>query len=133
MLPSPSSRPSTPLLYLQRGLRSAERRAERRSKSLERTNKAASQLKGHRERSSSGGSVNISPKKLINGYALRFGKLELDTAFPNAAASERRSSREETGWCYCLLQLDLAPGMNDVHRAKSLITSKYCIPSLPVV
>ena len=92
------SRPSTPLLYLQRGLRSAERRADRRSKSLERTNKAA-QVKGHRERSSSGGSASISPKKLMNGYALRFGKLDLEAAFPG---SERRSSREETGMYLCL-------------------------------
>lgn len=87
------SRPSTPLLYLQRGLRSAERRAERRSKSLERTNKAG-QVKGHRERSSSGGSASISPKKLMNGYALRFGKLEVEAAFPG---SERRSCKEESG------------------------------------
>lgn len=87
------SRPSTPLLYLQRGLRSAERRAERRSKSLERTNKAGG-VKGHRERSSSGGSVGISPKKLMNGYALRFGKLDVEAAFPG---SERRSSKEESG------------------------------------
>uniref|UniRef100_UPI0037E84AD5 pleckstrin homology domain-containing family G member 4B isoform X2 n=1 Tax=Semicossyphus pulcher TaxID=241346 RepID=UPI0037E84AD5 len=87
------SRPSTPLLYLQRGLRSAERRAERRSKSLERTNKAG-QVKGHRERSSSGGSTSISPKKLINGYAIRFGKLDIEAAFPG---SERRSSKEEPG------------------------------------
>uniref|UniRef100_UPI003AAF3C5C pleckstrin homology domain-containing family G member 4B n=1 Tax=Centroberyx gerrardi TaxID=166262 RepID=UPI003AAF3C5C len=89
------SRPSTPLLYLQRGLRSAERRAERRSKSLERTNKAG-QVKGHRERSSSGGSASISPKKLMNGYTLRFGKLDLEAAFPG---SERRSSKEEPGRC----------------------------------
>ncbi|XP_029360832.1 pleckstrin homology domain-containing family G member 4B isoform X2 [Echeneis naucrates] len=87
------SRPSTPLLYLQRGLRSAERRAERRSKSLERTNKAG-QIKGHRERSSSGGSVSISPKKLMNGYALRFGKLDVEAAFPG---SERRNSKEDSG------------------------------------
>ncbi|KAM3613621.1 uncharacterized protein V6R79_002523 [Siganus canaliculatus] len=87
------SRPSTPLLYLQRGLRSAERRAERRSKSLERANKAG-QVKGHRERSSSGGSVSISPKKLMNGYALRFGKLDIEAALPG---SERRSSKEESG------------------------------------
>ncbi|CAL8247114.1 unnamed protein product [Lota lota] len=87
------SRPSTPLLYLQRGLRSAERRADRRSKSLERTNKAA-QVKGHRERSSSGGSASIFPKKLMNGYALRFGKLDLEAAFPG---SESRNSKEETG------------------------------------
>lgn len=87
------SRPSTPLLYLQRGLRSAERRAERRSKSLERTNKGG-QVKGHRERSSSGGSVSISPKKLMNGYALRFGKLDVEAAFPG---SERRTSKEESG------------------------------------
>lgn len=87
------SRPSTPLLYLQRGLRSAERRAERRSKSLERTNKGG-HVKGHRERSSSGGSVSISPKKLMNGYALRFGKLDVEAAFPG---SERRTNKEESG------------------------------------
>ncbi|XP_055358850.1 pleckstrin homology domain-containing family G member 4B isoform X2 [Betta splendens] len=88
-LGSEDSRPSTPLLYLQRGLRSAERR----SKSLERTNKAG-QVKGHRERSSSGGSVSISPKKLMNGCALRFGKLEVEAAFPG---SERRNSKDESG------------------------------------
>lgn len=87
------SRPSTPLLYLQRGLRSAERRAERRSKSLERTNKGG-QVKGHRERSSSGGSVSVSPRKLMNGYALRFGKIDVEAAFPGA---ERRASKEEAG------------------------------------
>lgn len=95
------SRPSTPLLYLQRGLRSAERRAERRSKSLERTNKAG-QVKGHRERSSSGGSAGISPKKLMNGYALRFGKLDVEAVFPG---TERRNSKEELGMsCYNAVQ-----------------------------
>ncbi|XP_067367342.1 pleckstrin homology domain-containing family G member 4B isoform X1 [Channa argus] len=92
-LSSDDSRPSTPFLYLQRGIRSAERRAERRSKSLERTNKA-SQVKGHRERSSSGGSANISPKKLMNGYTLHFGKFDVEAAFPG---SERRSSKDESG------------------------------------
>ncbi|XP_056902270.1 pleckstrin homology domain-containing family G member 4B isoform X5 [Takifugu flavidus] len=92
-LSSDESRPSTPLLYLQRGLRSAERRAERRSKSLERTNKGG-HVKGHRERSSSGGTVNISPKKLMNGYALRFGKLDVEAALPG---SERRTNKEESG------------------------------------
>ncbi|XP_028326854.1 pleckstrin homology domain-containing family G member 4B isoform X2 [Gouania willdenowi] len=87
------SRPSTPLLYLQRGLRSAERRADRRSKSLERNNKAG-QVRGYRERSSSGGSVSISPKKLMNGYTLRFGKLDLEAAFPG---SEKRTNKEESG------------------------------------
>ncbi|KAJ8004826.1 hypothetical protein DPEC_G00140330 [Dallia pectoralis] len=97
----PRLSPSTPLLYLQRGLRNAgglESRAERRSKSLERTNKAA-QVKGHRARSSSGGSASGSnlplPKKLMNGYALRFGRLDLE-----APSSEKRSSstvREEPG------------------------------------
>lgn len=86
------SRPSTPLFYFQRGLRGSERRSERRSKSLERTNKAG-QVKGHRERSSSGGSTNI-PKKLMNGYALRFGKLEVEAVLPG---SERRSSKDESG------------------------------------
>ncbi|XP_064802787.1 pleckstrin homology domain-containing family G member 4B-like isoform X1 [Oncorhynchus masou masou] len=96
---SPRLSPSMPLLYLQRGLRNAgalETRAERRSKSLERTNKAA-QVKGHRARSSSGGSASsgvFSPKKLMNGYALRFGRLDLEAAF---SISDRRSSvREET-------------------------------------
>lgn len=96
-LSSDESRPSTPLLYLQRGLRSAERRAERRSKSLERTNKGG-HIKGHRERSSSGGSVSISPKKLMNGYALRFGKLDVEAAFPG---SERKTNKEESGMQFC--------------------------------
>ena len=96
------SRPSTPLLYLQRGLRSAERRAERRSKSLERNNKGG-QVKGHRERSSSGGSVSISPKKLMNGYALRFGKLDVEATFHG---SERRANKEESGLSlFCLYTL----------------------------
>uniref|UniRef100_A0A673NFF2 Uncharacterized protein n=1 Tax=Sinocyclocheilus rhinocerous TaxID=307959 RepID=A0A673NFF2_9TELE len=60
---------------------------ERRSKSLERTNKAL-QVKGHRARSSSGGSGSGLPKKLMNGYAFRFGKLELEAAFPDI---EKRS------------------------------------------
>lgn len=113
------SRPSAPLLYLQRGLRSAERRADRRSKSLERTNKAA-QVKGHRERSSSGGSASISPKKLMNGYALRFGKLDLEAAFPG---SERRSSREETGMYLCLqlfVTLTLLE-LNSSHRRQTVL------------
>ncbi|XP_041707960.2 pleckstrin homology domain-containing family G member 4B isoform X3 [Coregonus clupeaformis] len=96
---SPRLSPSTPLLYLQRGLRNAgglENRAERRSKSLERTNKVA-QVKGHRARSSSGGSASSgvpSPKKLMNGYALRFGRLDLEAAF--SSSDSRRSVRDET-------------------------------------
>lgn len=86
-------KPSTPLLYFQRGLRGGERRSDRRSKSLERTNKTG-QVKGHRERSSSGGSGSISPKKLMNGYALRFGKVDVEAVFPR---SERRGSKEESG------------------------------------
>lgn len=126
------SRPSTPLLYLQRGLRSAERRAERRSKSLERTNKGG-HVKGHRERSSSGGSVSISPKKLMNGYALRFGKLDVEAAFPG---SERRTNKEESGmllrpvvllfiWGRCLFEcskvfyFEKLPRLNNCYR-KSL-------------
>uniref|UniRef100_A0A674CQ99 Uncharacterized protein n=1 Tax=Salmo trutta TaxID=8032 RepID=A0A674CQ99_SALTR len=93
--------PSTPTTQREQGgLRNAgalETRAERRSKSLERTNKAA-QVKGHRARSSSGGSASsgvLSPKKLMNGYALRFGRLDLEAAF---SSSDRRSSvRDETG------------------------------------
>lgn len=111
------SRPSTPLLYLQRGLRSAERRAERRSKSLERTNKAG-QAKGHRERSSSGGSASVSPKKLMNGYALRFGKLDVEPAFPG---SERRNSKEESGVWYCIHVQPFAVTMckNNTHTTVS--------------
>ncbi|XP_056142265.1 pleckstrin homology domain-containing family G member 4B isoform X2 [Lampris incognitus] len=110
------SRPNTPLLYLQRGLRSAERRSDRRSKSLERNNKA-SQVKGHRERSSSGGSASISPRKLMNGYALRFGKLDLEAAFPG---SERRSSKEESR------QLDVSIGgeRQDVHAREECHSPK---------
>ncbi|XP_072316269.1 pleckstrin homology domain-containing family G member 4B isoform X2 [Eucyclogobius newberryi] len=88
---SGEDRPSTPLLYLQRGFRGGERRSDRRSKSLERTNKTG-QVKGHRERSSSGGSGSISPKKLINGYALRFGRLDVEAAFHR---SDRRGSKDE--------------------------------------
>ncbi|KAM4735403.1 pleckstrin homology domain-containing family G member 4B isoform 3-T4 [Anableps anableps] len=87
------SRPNTPLFYLQKGLRSAEKRTDRRSKSLERTNKGG-QVKGHRERSSSGGSTNVSPKKLMNGYTLRFGKLDVEAVFPG---NERRGSKEDSG------------------------------------
>uniref|UniRef100_A0A3Q2PM24 Pleckstrin homology and RhoGEF domain containing G4B n=1 Tax=Fundulus heteroclitus TaxID=8078 RepID=A0A3Q2PM24_FUNHE len=92
-LGSDESRPNTPLFYLQKGLRSAERRADRRSKSLERTNKTG-QVKGHRERSSSGGSTGGSPKKLMNGYARRFGKLDVEAVLPG---NERRSSKEDSG------------------------------------
>ncbi|XP_061572683.1 pleckstrin homology domain-containing family G member 4B isoform X1 [Cololabis saira] len=104
------SRPSTPLFYLQRGLRSAERRAERRSKSLERTNKAG-QAKSHRERSSSGGSASISPKKLMNGYALRFGKVDVEAILPG---NERRSSKEDTGQ-----RDDCISGESKQHNASS--------------
>uniref|UniRef100_A0A3B5R7N8 Pleckstrin homology and RhoGEF domain containing G4B n=1 Tax=Xiphophorus maculatus TaxID=8083 RepID=A0A3B5R7N8_XIPMA len=92
-LSSDDSRPNTPLFYLQKGLRSAERRSDRRSKSLERTNKAG-QVKGHRERSSSGGSTSVSPKKLMNGYTLRFGKLDVEAVFNG---NEKRSSKEDSG------------------------------------
>lgn len=88
---SGDDRPSTPLLYLQRGLRGGDRRSDRRSKSLERNNKTG-QVKGHRERSSSGGSGSISPKKLMNGYALRFGKVDVEAVFPR---SDRRGSKED--------------------------------------
>lgn len=91
------SRPNTPLFYLQRGLRSAERRTDRRSKSLERTNKTG-QIKGHRERSSSGGSTNVSPKKPMNGYSRRFGKLDVEAILPG---NERRSSKEDSGMHCC--------------------------------
>ncbi|XP_028837395.1 pleckstrin homology domain-containing family G member 4B isoform X2 [Denticeps clupeoides] len=90
------SRLGSPLLHLPRGLKNTEpsRTDRQRSKSLERTNKA-SQGKGHRARSSSGGSVSGSPRKLINGYAFRFGKLELEAALPRL---ERRNSvKDDSG------------------------------------
>uniref|UniRef100_A0A3P9QB12 Uncharacterized protein n=1 Tax=Poecilia reticulata TaxID=8081 RepID=A0A3P9QB12_POERE len=99
-LSSDDSRPSTPLFYLQKGLRSTERRSDRRSKSLERTNKAG-QVKGHRERSSSGGSTSVSPKKLMNGYTLRFGKLDVEAVFPG---NEKKSSKEDSGMSWCSAQ-----------------------------
>lgn len=74
----------SPLLPLQRSIRS-----ERRSKSLERSGKGS--VKGHRTRSSSGGG---SPKKLMNGCAIRFGRLDLERAFYSA---ERRGSKEDPG------------------------------------
>ncbi|XP_043116015.1 pleckstrin homology domain-containing family G member 4B isoform X2 [Puntigrus tetrazona] len=66
---------------------------ERRSKSLERANKAL-QVKGHRARSSSGGSGSGLPRKLMNGYAFRFGKLDLEAAFPG---TDKRSNKENSG------------------------------------
>ncbi len=72
---------------------------ERRSKSLERTNKAL-QVKGHRARSSSGGSGSGLPKKLMNGYAFRFGKFDLEAAFPGI---EKRSNKENSGKNICQL------------------------------
>ncbi|XP_017551301.1 pleckstrin homology domain-containing family G member 4B isoform X2 [Pygocentrus nattereri] len=67
--------------------------SERRSKSLERTSKA-SQVKGHRARSSSGGSGGVSPKKLMNGYALRFGRIDLEVAF---SGTDRRTCKADSG------------------------------------
>lgn len=74
----------SPLLPLQRSIRS-----ERRSKSLERSGKGS--VKGHRNRSSSGGG---SPKKLMNGCTIRFGKLDLEMAF---YSTERRGSKGDSG------------------------------------
>nr|XP_015213220.1 PREDICTED: pleckstrin homology domain-containing family G member 4B isoform X1 [Lepisosteus oculatus] len=55
---------------------------DKRSKSLERTHKT-SQVKGHRARSSSGGSTSQSPKKLTNGYALKLRKLDFEGVLPH--------------------------------------------------
>ncbi|KAG9337771.1 hypothetical protein JZ751_028270 [Albula glossodonta] len=85
-------RPNSSLFPSQRGLKSPEpSRSERRSKSLERTSKTA-QVKGHRARSSSGGSPSGSPKKSLNGYALRFGRPEAETGLPS---TDRRSTLKE--------------------------------------
>ncbi|XP_035290605.1 pleckstrin homology domain-containing family G member 4B isoform X2 [Anguilla anguilla] len=89
------SRPNVPFLPLQRGHKSPEpSRPERRSKSLERTNKTA-QVKGHRARSSSGGSTSGSPKKSLNGYSLRFGKLEVEAGLPST--DRRNVLKEDSG------------------------------------
>ncbi|XP_062841641.1 pleckstrin homology domain-containing family G member 4B [Trichomycterus rosablanca] len=90
----------SPLLPLQLGIR-----AERRSKSLERTGKGL-QVKGHRTRSASGGG---SPKKLMNGCALRFGRLDLDAAF---SSLERRASKGDSG-------LPDSPSFSESRRSSS--------------
>uniref|UniRef100_A0A1A8EK77 Pleckstrin homology domain containing, family G (With RhoGef domain) member 4B n=1 Tax=Nothobranchius korthausae TaxID=1143690 RepID=A0A1A8EK77_9TELE len=87
------SRTSTPLIYFRRGFRISGMQSERRSKSLEKTDKAGL-VKAHRERSSSGGSTSISPKKLVNINALHFGKLDVEAVLPG---SEWRSSKDESG------------------------------------
>ncbi|XP_053083853.1 pleckstrin homology domain-containing family G member 4B isoform X2 [Pangasianodon hypophthalmus] len=89
----------SPLLPLQRSIRS-----ERRSKSLERSGKGA--VKGHRTRSSSGGG---SPKKLMNGCAIRFGRLDLEVAFYSA---ERRGSKGDSG-------LPGSPSISESRRSSS--------------
>ncbi|KAL4646931.1 pleckstrin homology domain-containing family G member 4B [Arapaima gigas] len=90
------SRPHSTLLSVQRELKTPElNRSERRAKSLERTNKAT-QVKGHRARSSSGGSSSSPLKKSMNGYALKFRKLDLEMALYTA---ERKSfNKEDSGF-----------------------------------
>ncbi|KAM9436246.1 pleckstrin homology domain-containing family G member 4B isoform 2-T2 [Clarias gariepinus] len=85
----------SPLLPLQRSIRS-----ERRSKSLERSGK------GPRTRSSSG---EGSPKKLMNGCAIRFGRLDLEMAFYSA---ERRGSKGDSG-------LPASPAVSESRRSSS--------------
>ncbi|XP_058233049.1 pleckstrin homology domain-containing family G member 4B isoform X3 [Hemibagrus wyckioides] len=89
----------SPLLPLQRSIRS-----ERRSKSLERSGKSA--VKGHRTRSSSG---EGSPKKLMNGCAIRFGRLDLEMAF---YSTERRGSKGDSG-------LPGSPSISESRRSSS--------------
>ncbi|XP_053530740.1 pleckstrin homology domain-containing family G member 4B isoform X3 [Ictalurus punctatus] len=89
----------SPLLPLQRSFRS-----ERRSKSLERSGKGSS--KGHRTRSSSG---EGSPKKLMNGCTIRFGRLDLEMAFYSA---ERRGSKGDSG-------LPDSPSISESRRSSS--------------
>ncbi|KAJ8288126.1 hypothetical protein COCON_G00007850 [Conger conger] len=92
LLGGEQSRSNTPFLPLQWGHKSPElNRPERRSKSLERTNKTV-QVKGHRARSSSGGSPSGSPKKSQNGCSFRLGKLEAEMGIPS---SDRRSILKE--------------------------------------
>ncbi|XP_057196207.1 pleckstrin homology domain-containing family G member 4B isoform X3 [Triplophysa rosa] len=86
------SRTGPPVLQTHSGVGNAELSpGERRSKSLERTNKTP-QVKGHRVRSSSGGSSTVLPKKLINGYAFRFGKLDLEAAIPGIEKRNKDNS-----------------------------------------
>lgn len=84
-----ASRSGSPL----RGSATQEDLPDRRSKSLERTSKAY-QVKGHRARSSSGGSGGVSPKKLMNGYALRFGRIDLEMTF---SSTEKRNCKTDSG------------------------------------
>ncbi|XP_023680093.2 pleckstrin homology domain-containing family G member 4B isoform X1 [Paramormyrops kingsleyae] len=88
------SRLHTPVVPIQQGLKNSEiGRLERRSKSLERTNKS-SLVKGHRARSSSGGSDSSPLKKNMNGYALKFRKLDLEVTFQNTESS---SIKDDSG------------------------------------
>ncbi|XP_051576131.1 pleckstrin homology domain-containing family G member 4B-like isoform X1 [Myxocyprinus asiaticus] len=124
------------------GVKSAELSpGERRSKSLERTNKGP-QVKGHRTRSSSGGSCSGLPKKLMNGYAFRFGKLDLEAAFPglekrsskeNSALSEEgvRSSVRRSSTSGDELLLPKPSNRPSVCPAPSTAPSTVCTPSLP--
>ncbi|XP_026870095.2 pleckstrin homology domain-containing family G member 4B isoform X2 [Electrophorus electricus] len=104
------SRVGPTLLPLHRSLQNAERQnqTERRSKSLERTGKA-SQVKGHRARSASGSSGGGSPRKLMNGYTLRFGKLDLEAAF---SATESRGSKGDS-------ELPDSPAVSESRRGSS--------------
>nr|XP_014350429.1 PREDICTED: rho guanine nucleotide exchange factor 40-like [Latimeria chalumnae] len=69
-----SSQSSNSLLVLQASPSATSSRAgPRRSKSLDRSHKGL-QLKGHRERVSSGDSSIRNPKKLLNGHAFRIGR-----------------------------------------------------------
>ncbi|XP_034774628.2 pleckstrin homology domain-containing family G member 4B-like isoform X3 [Acipenser ruthenus] len=70
----------------------------KRSKSLDRAHQN-SQAKGHRARSSSGDSANRSPKRNLNGYALRLVKLDFEGAF---SSSEKRPncSKEDSDFLH---------------------------------
>lgn len=112
------SRTGPPVLQTLSGVKNSELSpGERRSKSLERTNKT-SQVKGHRARSSSGGSSTVLPKKLINGYAFRFGKLDLEAAIPGIEKRNKdNSGLSEDG-------LGSSPRRNSNSADECLVSSK---------
>ena len=63
------------------------------SKTMGRAGKAP-QVKGARARYSSGGFRGVSPKKLMNSYALRFGRIDLEAAF---SGTDRRTCKADSG------------------------------------
>ncbi|KAJ8290714.1 hypothetical protein GJAV_G00016640 [Gymnothorax javanicus] len=130
LLGGEESRSHVSFLGLQRGHKSPDPcRSERRSKSLERTNKTT-QVKGHRTRSSSGGSSGGSPKKSLNGYSLRFGKLEPETG--TAGTDRRNILREDSGLHEDGYMANHRPNSQDIEEAAQSSKPANGFPKLPL-